>query len=172
MGVRERIIYSEDNLYSDIDKLVRENTIFNDELKEEAIAKAEWKCLTKEEALAILEYKWKEQNDIEHNLQRPFYFKMSDVLRVSIPKEKAGLIKYLKCLTLAEKYDWNCIEGDNRLKSNIENIVNKYYKNDKDVQHYYKLLKKQCTAAIFKFIKIWLLAMGGCAILIMLALAL
>lgn len=134
MATVEKIVYPENELIEWIEYLISDGGSIED-YKDSAIAKAEELGLTPEEAIALLEHKWRTANDLEYYLRSPGhlgYNSQKNVLKNFSTKDKKEFIKYIKYYGVS-KY-WNSRDYTKEIKQKM----NENFKDCPEVQQAFK----------------------------------
>ena len=162
--IKEIIVYPEDQLIEWIEYLISDGGNIED-YKDSAIAKAEELGLTQEEAIALLEHKWREANDLEYYLNcHNLGFDSHDrVIKFFSTKDKKEFIKYIKYYEVA-RY-WSILDHTNDIKKKM----NENFKDCPEVQEAFKQRIKKANIKevkkiVFICIIIWsfILLLAGC----------
>ena len=134
MATVEIIVYPENKLIEWIEYLISNGGSIED-YKDSVIAKAEELDLTPEEAIALLEHKWRTANDLEYYLRsdgNSGYRNTDRVIEKFSTKDKKEFIKYIKYYEVA-RY-WSILDHTNDIKKKM----NENFKDCPEVQQAFK----------------------------------
>ncbi len=133
MATVEIIVYPEDKLIEWIEYLISDGGSIED-YKDSVIAKAEELDLTPEEAIALLEHKWRSANDLEYYLRsdgNSGYKNKERVIEKFSTKDKKEFINYIKYCEVSSY--WN-----NNHTGEIKKKMDDSFKNCPEVQQAFK----------------------------------
>lgn len=130
MATVEIIVYPENKLIEWIEYLISDGGSIED-YKDSVIAKAEELELTPEEAIALLEHKWRTANDLEYYLRsdgNSGYRNTDRVIEKFSTKDKKEFINYIKYCRVSNY--WNSRDYTEEIKKKM----NESFKNSPEVQ--------------------------------------
>lgn len=136
MATVEIKVYPEDKLIEWIEYLISDGGSIED-YKDSVIAKAEELDLTPEEAIALLEHKWRSANDLEYYLRsdgNSGYKNKERVIEKFSTKDKKEFINYIKYCKVSNY--WNSI--DIEYTDEIKKKMDESFKNCPEVQQAFK----------------------------------
>ena len=134
MATVEKIVYPENELIEWIEYLISDGGSIED-YKDSAIAKAEELGLTPEEAIALLEHKWRTANDLEYYLRsdgNSGYRNTDRVIKKFSTKDKKEFINYIKYCRVSNY--WNNRNYTKEIKEKMDDS----FKNCPEVQQAFK----------------------------------
>ena len=134
MATVEIIVYPENKLIEWIEYLISDGGSIED-YKDSVIAKAEELDLTPEEAIALLEHKWRTANDLEYYLRsdgNSGYRNTNRVIEKFSTKDKKEFINYIKYCKVSNY--WNNRNYTKEIKEKMDDS----FKNSPEVQQAFK----------------------------------
>ena len=134
MATVEIIVYPENKLIEWIEYLISDGGSIED-YKDSVIAKAEELELTPEEAIALLEHKWRTANDLEYYLRsdgNSGYRNTDRVIEKFSTKDKKEFINYIKYCKVSNY--WNNRNYTQEIKEKMDDS----FKNCPEVQQAFK----------------------------------
>ena len=133
MATVEIIVYPENKLIEWIEYLISDGGSIED-YKDSVIAKAKELDLTPEEAIALLEHKWRSANDLEYYLRsdgNSGYRNTDRVIEKFSTKDKKEFINYIKYCKVSSY--WN-----NDYTADVKKKMDDSFKNCPEVQQAFK----------------------------------
>ncbi len=134
MATVEIIVYPENKLIEWIEYLISDGGSIED-YKDSVIAKAKELDLTPEEAIALLEHKWRTANDLEYYLRsdgNSGYDNKDSVIEKFSTKDKKEFINYIKYCKVSNY--WNNRNYTEEIKEKMDDS----FKNCPEVQQAFK----------------------------------